>query len=62
MLDFIGGFMSMSELLNSLVERFGRHDRVYSVSFDAQGFWHIGVTNTGNGEIIASYTNAHVRT
>jgi len=54
--------MSMSEMLASLVERFGRHHRVYSVSFDEQGYWHIGITDTNNGEIVASYTNAHVRT
>ena len=54
--------MQMSELLAGLVERFGKENRVYSVSFDEQGFWHIGVTDTGNGEIIARYTNEHVRT
>lgn len=54
--------MEMSELLVSLVNRFGKGSRVYSVSFDAEGFWHIGITDTNNGEIIASYTNAHVRT
>ena len=54
--------MQMSELLTGLVERFGKENRVYSVSFDDQGFWHIGVTDTNNGEIIARYTNEHVRT
>jgi len=53
--------MSMSELLNSLIERFGKNARVYSVSFDAEGFWHIGITDTNNGEIIASYSNANIR-
>jgi hypothetical protein len=54
--------MSTSEMLDSLVKRFGKENRVYSVSFDEHGFWHIGVTNTSNGEIIARYTNVHVRT
>lgn len=54
--------MSMSEMLDSLVKRFGQNARVYSVSFDEQGFWYIGITNTDNGEILARYTNAHVRT
>jgi hypothetical protein len=54
--------MEMSELLASLVNRFGKDSRVYSVSFDEQGFWHIGITDTGNGEVLARYTNAHVRT
>ena len=54
--------MSMSELLTGLVKRFGKESRVYSVSFDEQGFWYIGITDTGNGEIIARYTNAHVLT
>jgi hypothetical protein len=62
MLDFIGGFMKMSELLTGLITRFGKENRVYSVSFDDLGFWHIGVTDTSDGEIIASYSNANVAT
>lgn len=54
--------MRMSELLAGLVERFGKENRVYSVSFDEQGFWHIGVTDTNDGEIIARYSNANVAT
>ena len=54
--------MQMFELLSGLVERFGRDKRVYSVSFDEQGFWYIGVTDTNNGELIARYSNSNVAT
>jgi hypothetical protein len=36
----------MEKALQSLIERFGKDDRIYSVSFNDAGEWAIKVTDT----------------
>lgn len=47
--------MKLSEALDTLVKRFGRDSRVYSVTFDDNGKWRIAVMSTDNGAFLERF-------